>query len=52
VETTKYKKGEHADLVLFNPETISDKNTYLESKIFPEGIYGVWVDGDLKYKAL
>ncbi len=41
-----------ADLVLFNPETISDKNTYLEPKVFPEGIHSVWIDGDLKFKAM
>ena len=46
------REGMCADLVLFNPETISDKNTYLKPKIFPEGIYGVWVNGDLKYNAL
>jgi len=43
------REGMCADLVLFDPETISDKNNYLEPKLFPEGIYAVWVSGDLKY---
>lgn len=46
------REGMCADLVLFDPETISDKNTYLEPKIFPEGIYAVWVNGDLKFKQI
>lgn len=46
------REGMCADLVLFNPETISDKNTYLEPKVFPEGIYAVWVNGDLKFKQI
>ena len=46
------REGMCADLVLFNPETISDKNTYLKPKVFPEGIHGVWVDGDLRFKAM
>ncbi|MHA1677090.1 MAG: N-acyl-D-amino-acid deacylase family protein, partial [Candidatus Njordarchaeales archaeon] len=44
------REGMCADLVLFNPETVSDKNTYLEPKVFPEGIYAVWVNGDLKFR--
>lgn len=44
------REGMCADLVLFNPETVSDKNSYLEPKIYPEGIHAVWVNGDLKYK--
>jgi N-acyl-D-amino-acid deacylase len=44
------REGMCADLVLFNPETVSDKNSYLEPKIYPEGIHAVWVNGDLKFK--
>ena len=34
-----------ADLVLFNPKTIIDKNSYLELKIYPEGVKMFWVKG-------
>ena len=44
------REGMCADLVLFNPQTVSDKNSYLEPKIYPEGIHAVWVNGDLKFK--
>jgi len=43
-------EGICADLVFFNPEKVSDKNNYLEPKIFSEGIHAVWVSGDLKFK--
>ncbi len=46
------REGMCADLVLFNPETVSDKNSYLEPKIYPEGIHAVWVNGDLKFKQI
>jgi len=46
------REGMSADLVLFNPETVSDKNSYLEPKIYPEGIHAVWVSGDLKFKKI
>ena len=44
------REGMCADLVLFNPKTITDMNTYLEPKMFPVGIHAVWVSGDLKFK--
>jgi len=46
------REGMCADLVLFSPETVSDKNSYLEPKIYPEGIHAVWVNGDLKFKQI
>jgi len=46
------REGMSADLVLFDPETISDKNTYLEPKIYPEGIHAVWINGELKFKQM
>jgi len=46
------REGMCADLVLFNPKTISDKNSYLEPKIYPEGIHAVWVNGELKFKQM
>ena len=46
------REGMSADLALFNPETISDKNTYLKPKMYPEGIQAVWVLGDLKFKII
>jgi len=39
------KEGAYADLVLFDPEKIIDKATYTESKIYPEGIFDVFVNG-------
>jgi len=44
------REGMSADLVLFDPKTIIDKNSYMEPKIYPEGIKAVWVLGDLKFK--
>jgi N-acyl-D-amino-acid deacylase len=39
------KKGNFADLVIFDPETISDKATYTEPKQYPKGIDYVIVNG-------
>jgi N-acyl-D-amino-acid deacylase len=39
------KKGHFADLVVFDPENISDKATYTEPKQYPEGIDYVIVNG-------
>ena len=44
------REGMSADLVLFDPKTIIDKNSYLEPKVYPEGIKAVWILGDLKFK--
>ena len=41
-----------ADLVLFDPETIIDKNSYMEPKVYPEGIKIVWVMGKIKFNLL
>jgi len=46
------REGMSADLVLFDPKTIIDKNSYLEPKIFPEGIKIVWVMGKIKFNLL
>lgn len=46
------REGMSADLVLFDPETVSDKSTYLEPKLYPEGIHSVWVNGDLKFQKI
>lgn len=43
------REGMSADLVLFNPDTIIDTNSYLEPDITPLGIEKVWVLGNLKY---
>jgi len=44
------REGMSADLVLFDFNTIIDKNSYTDPKVFPEGIYAVWVKGSLKFK--
>ena len=44
------REGMSADLVLFDPETILDKNSYLEPKIYPEGVKMVWVKGKVVFK--
>jgi N-acyl-D-amino-acid deacylase len=38
--------GYAADLVVFDPETISDRATYGDPKRFPEGISYVLVNGE------
>ncbi len=35
----------YADIVIFNPETILDKATYVEPHRYPEGIEYVLVNG-------
>lgn len=40
----------HADLVLFNPETIRDAATYANPVCPAEGITAVWVNGVLSYR--
>ncbi len=39
------REGYYADLVLFDSLMIEDRGTYLEPDQFPEGIHGVWVNG-------
>jgi N-acyl-D-amino-acid deacylase len=41
------REGNWADIVIFNPDTISDKTTYEEPHQFPEGIPYVLVNGIL-----
>jgi N-acyl-D-aspartate/D-glutamate deacylase len=41
------KRGYKADIVVFNPETISDTATYEEPKQYPKGIGQVIVNGEL-----
>lgn len=39
------KPGMKADLVLFDPETIADKATFLEPHQYAVGVHSVWVNG-------
>jgi N-acyl-D-aspartate/D-glutamate deacylase len=39
------KEGMWADVVVFDPETVTDKATYLDPHQFPEGILHVLVNG-------
>ena len=43
------KEGYQADLVLFDPETITDKATREKTNIFSEGVKKVWVNGKLAW---
>lgn len=45
------REGMSADLVLFDPDTIIDVNSYLEPGIPPVGIEKVWVRGEEKFSA-
>ena len=38
-------EGNWADMVLFDPETITDRATYEEPELYPEGISRVFVNG-------
>ena len=42
--------GAYADLVLFDPETVSDRATTEEPRARAEGIEGVWINGHLIYR--
>jgi N-acyl-D-aspartate/D-glutamate deacylase len=44
------REGCHADLVLFDPETIKDTATFSNPVCAAEGIAAVWVNGVLSYK--
>jgi N-acyl-D-amino-acid deacylase len=46
----RISEGSHADLVLFNPETIKDTATFTNPVHAAEGIAAVWVNGVLSYK--
>jgi N-acyl-D-amino-acid deacylase len=39
--------GADASLVLFDPESVRERNDYLDPEVPPEGIDAVWVHGDL-----
>lgn len=41
------KEGNFADVVIFDPDTICDKGTYIDSMQFPEGIKLVMVNGQI-----
>lgn len=41
------KSGNFADIVVFNPDTILDKGTFVDPIQFPEGIEHVWINGHL-----
>ena len=41
------KEGMFADIVVFNPETVIDKATYVEPHQFPDGIEYVMVNGQM-----
>ena len=43
----KVKEGYIASLTIFDPETIEDKSTYLDSKKQPAGIFYVLLKGKL-----
>jgi N-acyl-D-amino-acid deacylase len=43
------RHGYHADLVLFDPNTIIDTATFADPIRPPEGIANVWVGGVLSY---
>jgi len=42
--------GYYADLVLFDPVTVSDNSTYTDSKALSSGIAMVWVNGKIVYR--
>lgn len=41
------KKGNFADIVIFNPETIMDKGTYIQPRQYPDGIEYVLINGSV-----
>jgi N-acyl-D-amino-acid deacylase len=44
------KEGYFADLVLFDPDTVIDRATYEDSRVAPEGIPHVIVNGKFAVK--
>jgi N-acyl-D-aspartate/D-glutamate deacylase len=46
----RISEGAHADLVLFDPETIRDTATFSDPICRAEGIAAVWVSGVLSYR--
>jgi N-acyl-D-amino-acid deacylase len=45
------KPGHFADIVIFNPDTILDKGTFVDPVQFPEGIEHVFINGQLVFNA-
>ncbi|MCY3970433.1 MAG: D-aminoacylase [Acidobacteria bacterium] len=43
------QEGYHADLVLFDPETVTDRSTYEDPQVRSVGIEKVWVNGELVF---
>ena len=43
------REGYHADLVLFDPDTVRDTATFDDPALTAEGIDKVWVNGELSY---
>ncbi len=46
----RIREGYHADLVLFDPDTVQDRATYQDPKQEPEGIEMVIVNGAIAYE--
>lgn len=44
------KQGYFADLVLFNPETVTDRSTIAEPQRISDGMEQVWVNGRIVYQ--
>lgn len=44
------RPGMKADLVMFDPDSVTDKATYMEPRQFPAGIHAVFVNGKLTVK--
>jgi N-acyl-D-aspartate/D-glutamate deacylase len=47
--TTRLKEGWVADLVLFDPERVTDKATPMQPELLSVVISSVWVSGELAY---
>ena len=41
------RQGAYADIVIWNPETVTDKGTQLEPRRYPDGIQYVLVNGEM-----
>lgn len=46
----RIKVGADADLVIFDPQTVSARASYLEPFIAPSGIHSVWLAGELSVR--